>query len=104
MFGHYPAFEIMSRSWSLDTPLLSQCEDENHASFTKSGGHKNSLQIKTAKEMFTFSKMVRKEDTKVQTCKQHIVTPETSVDARYYLEGDRDGAQPQESKEERRPR
>lgn len=48
--------------------------------------------------------MVRKEDTNVQTCKQHIVTPETPGDATYYLEGDRDGAQPQESKQEGRPR
>jgi len=54
--------------------------------------------------MFTLSKMVRKEDTKVQTCKQHIVTPETPGDSPYYLEGDRNGVQPQESKQERRPR
>lgn len=104
MFRHYPAFEIISRSWSRDTSLLLQYEDENPASFTNSGGHKESLQIKTAQEMFTLSKMVRKEDTNVQTCKQHIITPETSGDdAPYYLEGDRVGAQPQESKQERRP-
>lgn len=102
MFRHYPA--LMNRSWSLNTPLLSQYEEENPASFTNAGGHKNSLKIQTAKEMFTLSKMVRKEDTNVQPCKQHIVTPEASGDVRYYLEGDRDGAQPQESKQERGPR
>jgi hypothetical protein len=94
----------MSRSGSLNTPLLSQYEDENPASFANSGVHKEGRKIKTAKEMFTLSKMVRKEDTNVQTCKQHIVTPETPGDAPYCLEGDRDGAQPQESEEEGRPR
>jgi hypothetical protein len=44
--------------------------------------------------------MVRKEDTKVKTCEQHIVTPETPGDAPYYLEGDRDGDQAQERKQE----
>jgi hypothetical protein len=104
VFRPYPAFEIISRSGSLNTPLLSQYEDENPASFTNSGGHKENLQIKTAKEVFTLSKMVRKKDTKVQTWKKHTVTPETPGDARYCLEGDRAGAQPKESKQDGRPR
>ena len=44
--------------------------------------------------------MVLKDDTNVQTCKQHIVKPETPGYAPYYLEGYRDWAQPQESKQE----
>ena len=94
----------MSSSGSLNIPLHSQYEDESPASFTNSDVHKENLKIKTAKEMFTLSKMVRKENTNVQTCKQHIVTPETPGDAPCCLEGDRDGAQPQESKQEGRPR
>jgi hypothetical protein len=77
----------MSSSWSLDTPLFSQYEYENLASFKNSGGLEV-LQIKTAKEMFILSKTIRKGDSNLQTCKQHIVTLEAPGDAPYYLEGD----------------